>query len=768
MLADAGLKTYDFIEYTGNVLTITRNPFGFINTSIKTRKKAVEVPNSGSQMTNPVKQGKVTLKLKEPLIKKKGGTKKNREHLPFFNRLAERIMGPNNEDINEEDINEEDINEEDDVAYKNARIGANFDNNPYKGGKRIEPTVIGGKRSEATVIGGNRSEATVIGGGKAFDEYTGVTLDETGNISDQTFIGTVVNILRKNNLDVPQATIEVNYFKALPDNSDQFFASFVNTETDEAQNLNLFQRRILGLTSYFRSAQEQLLPSYVKTSENDIYHVVRCPMSDHQFGIYSKIRKEEADREKANKKRRLKQTADDLYTISSTYRIFSRAACNFTFPNGIERPIPNVKETEDLSETTFDVVPVRERVEVDEFGGIGEEEEAEMAKEERTEADTKTYITRIEKAMEDINVLEDGTSTSKYLSIESLQTLSPKFASIMENILSEENEGLHLLYSHFRTIEGIGVLRLILLANGFAEFKLTNGANGWEIVENEEDSGKPRFALYTGTESVEEKEIIRNVFNGAWDFIPTAIATKLRETSTNNMYGEAIKLLMITSSGAEGINLKNTRFVHIVEPYWHMVRVEQVVGRARRICSHQDLPEDMRTVKVFLYISVLSEEQKVDEKNIGLRVRDVSRVDKKTPVTTDETLYEIASLKQRINNQILQAVKESEIDCNLYTSTRSSEEPLVCYGFGKVSTNAFASHPIFEKDRDSVVEGLDMKTVKMRAVRIKIGDENYALNEATMEVYDLESYNRAKVSGTEPILVGRLENDKGQYRLVKL
>ena len=36
---------------------------------------------------------------------------------------------------------------------------------------------------------------------------------------------------------------------------------------------------------------------------------------------------------------------------------------------------------------------------------------------------------------------------------------------------------------------------------------------------------------------------------------------------------------MITSSGAEGINLRNTRFVHIVEPYWHNVSVEQVVGR---------------------------------------------------------------------------------------------------------------------------------------------------------------------------------------------
>jgi hypothetical protein len=776
MLANGGLKTYDFIEYSGNKLTITRNPLGFINTTKQERaRKRTEASAQPSQS-----QGKVTLKLKiKPGEKKGGTTKKRREPLPFLNGLAQKIMAP--------DVN---INDEDDIAYKNNRIGPNFDNNPYKGGANTSTitggantstitggantsTITGGANTStitggantSTITGGANTSTITGGASQAFEDYAGVTLDETGNMSDQVFINIVTRILRENGLEVPPGSIEINNYKALPDNSDGFFATFVNTESGEAQNLNLFQRRILGLTSYFRSAQEQMLPSYVKTSGGDIYHVVRVPMSDHQFGIYSKIRKEEADREKANKKRKLKQTEDDPYTISSTYRIFSRAACNFTFPNEITRPIPNVKESSDLTEATFDVVP---KAAVDEFGEMGEEEEAVDAAAEMTESDTRTYIQRIEKAMEDVNVLEEGTNTSKYLSIEPLETLSPKFVAIIENIMSEENDGLHLLYSHFRTIEGIGILRLILLANGFAEFKLTQ-ADGWNIVESEEDIGKPKFALYTGTETSEEKEIIRNVFNGAWDFVPTAIAKKLRETSANNMYGEAIKLLMITSSGAEGINLKNTRFVHIVEPYWHMVRIEQVVGRARRICSHQDLPEALRTVKVFLYITALSEEQKADDdNNKELLRRDISRLDKRTPVTTDETLYEMASMKQRINNQILQAVKESAIDCNLYSSTRSSDEPLVCYGFGKVASNAFASHPMFEKDRDTAAEGLDVKTVKLRARRIKIGDENYALNEATMEVYDMESYNRAKVSGTEPILIGRLENVKGEYKLVRV
>ena len=103
--------------------------------------------------------------------------------------------------------------------------------------------------------------------------------------------------------------------------------------------------------------------------------------------------------------------------------------------------------------------------------------------------------------------------------------------------------------------------------------------------------------------------------------------------------GEIIKLLMITSSGAEGISLKNVRYVHIVEPYWHPVRIEQVIGSARRICSHEDLPEELRTVKVFLYLMVLSEKMLKSDETRELRLKDRSRKDGITPVTTDESLY---------------------------------------------------------------------------------------------------------------------------------
>jgi hypothetical protein len=735
MFDKENFKNYDYVDYAGNKLTITRNPFGFVNM----KKRGVV-------------KGTVRAKKQAGGKSKKNTTKK----LEFSSRaeVADRSSLSNSAEVYRSTMTKN-MEEEEDTEWS----------------KMIR------KQSENVPDFMNEEEKIYQkgGAGDAFTKYDGVHLNEAGNISDDDFQNRVISILRKNGLEVQMGAINVENHKALPDNSDDFFKTFINPDSGEFQNITLFQRRILGLTSYYRSAQETLLPSFVKTVEGDDYHVVKTVMSPHQFGVYEKIRKEEADKERNAKKRaRAAQGAEELFNISSTYRIFSRAACNFTFPDGIERPLPNAikgkkgeegeEGDEDVDENDFDAVPSAQRQVADAFSSI---EDEERAKDSAT--DISKYENRIQKALADIAVVKPGTNVSEYLSKDALPMYSAKFAKILENLQNPENEGLHLLYSHFRTIEGIGLLKLILEANGFAEFNIQKNGDMWEWIEKEEDAGKPNFVLYTGTETPEEKEVKRNIYNGMWDMVPSNISSKLRERAENNNLGELIKIFMITSSGAEGINLKNTRFVHIVEPYWHMVRVDQVVGRARRICSHQDLPEDMRNVKVFLYVTTFSEQQKTDEKNIELRIRDISRLDQKTPVTTDETLYEIASVKQRTNTQILKAMKETAIDCQLYASTSkraAGDENLVCYGFGKVESNQFSSYPSFEADKGAK-EGLDVQRIQWNARKITQDGIDYALNENTMDVYDYESYQKAKEFGSELVLIGKLVKKGGKYVIMK-
>jgi hypothetical protein len=134
---------------------------------------------------------------------------------------------------------------------------------------------------------------------------------------------------------------------------------------------------------------------------------------------------------------------------------------------------------------------------------------------------------------------------------------------------------------------------------------------------------------------------------------------------------------MITASGAEGIDLKNTRFVHLMEPYWNMVRIEQVVGRAVRICSHKNLPLEHQTVQAFLYITVFPEDQLTKKNPNQIMLKDTSRIDVTRPITTDEFLNEVAVTKDLIMSQLLRILKETSIDCSVYPN--NAQENLSCY-----------------------------------------------------------------------------------------
>ena len=727
---DTKFKTYDYVEYSGDILRVTRNPFGFINVLGEKGKRG------GSKKGESKKSEKSkTQKLKIKII--------NEESLGKEEKQKRRKTRKNKGDEEEE---KQDTNEVDPEYTKEVNA---ILTKPYEGGD----------------------------GSEIFDSYKGVVLDETGNISDTDFQKRIIEILKPIASVIGKPAI-INY-KSLPDDSKKFTEMFINP-TGEVVNIDLFKRRILGLTSYFRSAQEKLLPSFVKTESGETYHKVLIEMSDHQFGVYDEIRNKEREQEKQNKKaarnKAKKGTDENIMDdkLSSTYRIFSRAACNFAFPTDIIRPMPPKKSDGAVDENVFNGITSDILKKTDDFF---EEDESEKEKEkekgkisEEEQIDDKeiiSYQTQIENAMKKLEYNEREPKETNYLLPEGLAQYSPKFLKVLENIKDPENSGLHLLYSQFRTIEGIGILKLILEANGYAQFKIQKKAeNEWEMVEEAEDAEKPKFILYTGTETTEEKEILRNIYISAWEFVPPGIVSELRKKSSNekkNFMGEIIKLMMITSSGAEGINLRNCRFVHIVEPYWNKVRLEQVIGRARRICSHQDLPEELRTVKVFVYMSVIPNNLLLDKKNEKIReIRefDHSKKDHTIPFTTDQTLFEIAEIKDSINSQILKAIKETSIDCSLYNN--NPDEPLTCYGFGLVRENQFSSYPRLETDLAEKVSTTDVPKINWKGVEIedpKTGIK-YAMNPKTREVYNLESYKQNVSTGSDMIMIGRLVETK--------
>ncbi len=788
------------------------------------------------------------------------------------------------------------------------------------------------------------------------DEKGHIIYDERGQISDSDFVQRIVKILKKNGITTVVNGTDYSVYTALPDTFDEFVNIFINKDTGNISNVDKFKRRILGLTSYFRSAQEELLPSYDRNFDR---HEVYVQMSDYQFKIYEEYRHEERKVEKPNKKSGGTINTDGIFKEpSSTYRIFSRLACNFVMPTPPGRPNPaehranaeakksdnlflfikekylkhsdeydvDIKQKldefkKDITEekwidtnnqqiiketmgqylqeyirknnrepirrffekmdqgSLFDnsskalennmlvkeskmeakAIKERERAEAkaikererEEAKAIKERERAEakaIREKERAEAknakqkekeDAKLEKEKAKAAKkmdktdihggtitegenenlaeefvdahdtmeihledykdEDANLREaeelegdeileqmgsveykDAIKSSmrylklheqEFLTSEGLKTYSPKFLAMLDNIEDTEHQGLHLIYSQFRSMEGIGIFCLVLEANGFAKFKIKRtGADGWEINMSEEDMGKPCYALYTGTEDAEEREIIRNIYNGMWDYIPNNIAVQLRAKSSNNNLGEIIKVLMITSAGSEGINLKNTRYVHIMEPYWHPVRVEQVIGRARRICSHQGLPKELQTVNVFIYIMTFKQEQLDSDYAIELKLKDVSKNPPYVPQTSDQKLYEISTIKEQLTLQLLKAVKESSIDCATHIKS-STKEGLVCLSFGQPNVTDFAYNPNYAQDENDTIAALNVEKIdwEARPFTFKATGKRYMLRMDTKQVYDYESVIQAKqIPGVRPILIGKLvKNSRGDYEIIK-
>lgn len=607
--------------------------------------------------------------------------------------------------------------------------------------------------------------------------YTNELLNST------QIIAKIKETFQANSLKIVNNTVNVGGYKALPDNFDDFKSLFINPN-NTINNQYMFKMRIVGLTSYFRSAQEQLMPSYDHSNPDD-FKIIKVPMSDFQFGVYEEARVQERKLEESNKKKKSKKSKtgaqnDELYNDSaSTYRIFSRAFCNFVFPKpDIVRPMPNSDTTvesalnaisedadnsiidKNISEELLDDLSNAEKID-----NIDGKYDADDIKElEKDQAQNKlsdsSYGKRIADALKELE-----RYSSKYLSKTGLQIYSPKFLHILENIIDDDHRGIHLLYSQFKTLEGVGIFKLVLKENNFAEFKLKKNDKGEYILAlAPEDVGKPMYASYTGSETPEEREIIKNVLNSTWKLVPSSLLKSIMEIASDNYYGQIIKVLMITSSGAEGISLKNVRYVHITEPYWHPVRSHQVIGRARRICSHSDLPKELQTVKVFLYLMVFSETQLSSDLSIELRLKDISKKDKKKVITSDEYLHEISSIKEEINASLLKSVKESAIDCSIHSRSSGKETDLKCFVIGNPREDKYIYTPnISNQDKDEGMK-LNKKTEVVKLNELTINGILYAYNKETKDLYDYDSYLKHEL-----LLLGKLvKQEDGTHRFQKL
>ena len=275
-----------------------------------------------------------------------------------------------------------------------------------------------------------------------------------------------------------------------------------------------------------------------------------------------------------------------------------------------------------------------------------------------------------EKMREDNNFLKDGK----------LQLYSPKYYEIMKNIYKFINEddlpsGKILYYSDFRKDAGAESFEQILQTHGYEKYN--NNIDDLISSKNK----KKRYTFFTGEENQDERLLNKEAYN-----------------HIENIYGEYIQIIIISSAGAEGLSLKAVRQVHIMEPYWNFIRIGQVFGRAIRIESHSDLPEDKRNVDQYLYLSFIPDGEDVEEVFNSLKqlkwsevdgidittnikdtlfsdhtsvyktIQQILQVKKETDDrTADQVLFDIMERKHKVSLKISDIIKESAIDCIQHT-----------------------------------------------------------------------------------------------------
>jgi len=226
-----------------------------------------------------------------------------------------------------------------------------------------------------------------------------------------------------------------------------------------------------------------------------------------------------------------------------------------------------------------------------------------------------------------VNKVGFDALTSKNMDLENLKIYSAKYYQMMKRVL--KSTGTIFIYSCFKEYGGLMLIIKILKHYGYTNF-------------SENGPGKLRYGIWSGDESQEAKERLRDVFN-----------------AKSNENGSKIKIILGSPAIKEGVSLLRVRQIHIVEPYWNMSRLEQVIGRGIRFCSHRDVDPDKRKVKVYIYLATIPKDVKEKEKKLILNKFDRT-------ITVDEHIFNMALAKKKISDKFESIIKNAAIDKYLF------------------------------------------------------------------------------------------------------
>jgi hypothetical protein len=219
------------------------------------------------------------------------------------------------------------------------------------------------------------------------------------------------------------------------------------------------------------------------------------------------------------------------------------------------------------------------------------------------------------------------------------------YSSKIRNIIDiiSKSDGIVFIYSNWIK-SGIIPLVLALEQNGYTK------SDGKEVLKGSKKIDK---ISYEGKYKGEYSDL--NDFNPAnylvisgSDLKSNSLEEDLKTvTSLENKNGENIKVIIGSTVASEGLDFKNIRSIHILEPWHNINKLEQVIGRGIRNCSHKNLESQDRNVTIYLHTSLIDE--KIDNME-----------------TIDMYLYRYSEYKAKQIGEIENILKKNSIDKYLF------------------------------------------------------------------------------------------------------
>lgn len=154
------------------------------------------------------------------------------------------------------------------------------------------------------------------------------------------------------------------------------------------------------------------------------------------------------------------------------------------------------------------------------------------------------------------------------------------------------------------------------------------------IYSNYLGSGVDEYARH-----LKELNVPHSVFTGQ-------LSDSERKKMVEDYNAGLTKALLISGAGAQGLDLKGTKLVQLLEPHWNSARLEQAEGRGVRFKSHEHLPPEERNVHVQKFHSTVPP-------SFLQRL-----LHKKPDLGVDEYLDMLSSQKDALNEQFLQILRE--------------------------------------------------------------------------------------------------------------